>query len=295
MSGLSQSRYLFGIHSFTPFNRTTGKFYTEAKVLAGSQFVLTGEQLELRGGSSKYPFAIEDGTINAELVLKSREYPSWAFELFLGKSLTEGTTELSGNVSALTNVKGTSIFDAATGIDSIAGSVIANLKFGRYVIEASGAEAVNIYAASDIDFARGTNTVFEDDTMLINASPLTIVTGGASTAVPNYGMDIVGGSGTIAFVVGDTASFEVRPVNAGYYSADFGGSSDSYPEFGAVVYAQQAGGAGGKMFEIVIHKLKAIGMPINFDENTFSEFEISMKASYDSAKNQVFSIREVIF
>ena len=290
--GLADPRYVFGIHSFTPFNRTTGNFYTETRVLAGSQLVLTGEQVELRGGSSKYPYAIEDSTLNAEVTLTSREYPSWAFELFLGKTLTEGAAEASGNASTLVNVQGTSAFEAATGIASVAVSTASDLKFGRYIIKAlAGGTTVNVYAASDIDFARGTDTTFEDDTMAINASPLTIVTGGATVAIPDYGLELAGGSGTIALVEDDTCSFEVRPVNDGYYEADFGGSADVYSDFGAVIYGQQHGS--GRMIEITIYKLKAIGMPINFNANEFSEFEVTMKASYDSSKNKVFSMREI--
>jgi len=289
--GLSDPRYIFGITSFTPFNRTTGKFYTEMKVLAGSQFTLSGEQMELRGGSSKYPYAIEDGTINAELSLTSREYPAWGFELFLGKALTENAAELSGNVSSLTNESGASVFDASTGIATVtAGATVADLKFGKYIVEATSATEVKVYASSDIDFARGTDTTFTSDDMDI-ASGLTIVDAGGTTAVTSYNLVATGGSGTVGFTIGDTASFEVRPVNDGSYTASFGGSSDTYSEFGAVLYGQQHGS--GRMIELTIHKLKSIGMPINFNANEFSEWEVTMKASYDSAKNEVFSMREV--
>ena len=146
--------------------------------------------------------------------------------------------------------------------------------------------------SSDVDFARGTDTSYEDDNLKINASAITIADSGATTELGDYGLTLTSGTGTIAMTTGDTATFEVRPINSSNSSATFGGTSDTYPEFGCLVYGQKQGS--GNMFEIDIFRLKAIGMPIGFTANEFSEAEITAKAFYDSSKGGVFSIRNII-
>lgn len=288
---LSQPRTVFGIHSISPYNRTSGEFYGTARVLSGSTFSISGEVIELLGGSSKYSWANEDGTISAELGFTLKEYPNWAMELFLGKKPTENAAESAGNCSTLTNKLGTSLV-ATTGIatSTVKAANAADLKFGKYVVKAVGAITVDVYASSNIDFNRGTDKSFENDLLKITATPLTIV---AATAVevPGYGIELTGGAGIIALTIGDTATFEVRPINSGSIDAVFGGSSDTYPEFGCIVYAQKSGS--DKIFEIDVYRAKAIGLPIGLTANEFSEAEITAKVSYDAVRNGVFAIREV--
>lgn len=290
---LSSPRTIFGIHSITPYNRSTGEFYGTAKVLGGSTFSLTGETISLMGGSSKYAWQVEDGTIEAELAMTLREYPDFGFEVFLGKALTENTGETTGDTSSLSNKTGTSLFDASTGIATATAksSSEADMKLGKYVIKAVSATTVDVYASTDADFARGTDKTYENDLLKITASPLTITTS-AAVEVPGYGIELTGGSGTIALVTADTCVFDVRPINTSNVEATFGGSSDIYPEFGCLVYGQKVGS--GNMFEIDIFRLKAIGMPIGFTANEFSEAEITAKAFFDSSKNGVFSIRSIV-
>jgi len=291
---LSAVRTVFGIHSICPYNRTTRLPYGIAKVVGSSSFTLSGETVDLFGGSSKYAWQVEDGTISAELAMTLREYPDFGFEVFLGKALTENTDETSGNVSTLTDANGTTLADATTGIDSVtllAGSA-SELKFGKYVIKAYDTTSVDVYCSTDLDFARGTDEVYENDLLKITASPLTVPDSGSSVAIDNFGLNIISGSGTIAFDTNDTGYFNVRPVNTSNVSATFGGVSDVYPEFGCLVYGQQQGSE--RMFELDIFRLKAIGMPVNFSANEFSEAEITAKAFYDSARSGVFSMREIV-
>ena len=58
---LPQPRHFFGVHSVSPYNRTTGMFYGILQVLGGSSLDLAGELVELRGGSSRYSWAAEEG------------------------------------------------------------------------------------------------------------------------------------------------------------------------------------------------------------------------------------------
>lgn len=288
---LSDPRIVFGVHSWTPYSRTTGEFYGTVRVLGGSSLSLSAELIKLNGGSQKYPWAVEEGLITAEMSLKVKEYPSFLFELFMGKAPTDAGVDAAGSVSTVTNKNGTSIV-AATGLASV--SVIpttgaANLKFGKYVVKYASATTLNIYASSDIDFARGTDESYDSDALLVGTTG-TIATGG-NTDVASLGLRFVGGAGTIAFTSGDTATFDVLPPSTKSMSVVIGATSDVFPEFGAIMYAKKRGNL--EMLEVEAYRCKGAGLPLGFEENAFSEAEIKVEAFYDSTANGVIEIRHV--
>jgi len=290
---LSNIRYVYGVHSFAPYSRTTGEFYGIARVLGGSSVSLSGELVKLNGGSNKYPWAVEDSTITAEIALKVKQYEDFMFELFLGKAPTAVAADSAGTVSSIVDKYGTSVV-ASTGLASV--SVIpttgaADLKFGKYVVKAASATTIDVYVSSNIDFARGSDADYQNDLLKVTVSPVTITTGG-NTDIANLGLRFVGGAGVIAFVVGDTATFEVKPPSSGSMSVNIGANADVFPEFGAVMYAKKAGDLA--MFEIDAYRCKGVGMPLGLEENAFSEAEIKAEAFYDSAKDGVLGIRHII-
>lgn len=290
---LSNPRPIFGIHSFTGYRTADRTYYGILRVLGSSSFNLSGELINLNGGSQKYPWAVEEGTVEASIELVSREYPAWLMEVLLGKAPTENAAEATGDVSTITNASGTSIVDATTGIDSVAATSAdeADLKFAKYVVEATGANTVTIYASSNVDFARGTDATYEDDALTIVAADVTIPDSGGTVEVADFGLEFTGGSGTVAFTTGDTATFEVRPINSGSLEATFGGLSDTFPEFGAILVGKKLGD--GRMFEVDVFRCKGAGLPIGFEENAFSEASVTINAFYDSNRNGVFSVRAV--
>lgn len=288
---LSNARIFYGVHSFTPYSRTTNLPYGTVLALGSSSFSLEGELVTLNAGSNKYPIAVEEATINAELSLTLKEYPDFLFELFLGKAPTANAAETSGSVTALTDVNGTSCV-GTTGIASadLKSGASASLKFATYVVKVVSATTVDVYAMSNVDAARGTDWDFQNDSLKITASPLTIV---ASTAVeiPGTGIELEGGSGTIGMTVGDTAVFSTKPVNTKSMDVVIGSTTDVFPEFGAICVAKQRGN--GEMVELDIFRCKAVGLPIGLTENEFSEAEVTAQAYYDASKNGVFKIRHV--
>lgn len=289
---LSAPRVIFGVHSVTPYKRADGLPYGILKVLGGSSLSLAGELIGLNGGSSKYEWAVEDGRITAEMSLKVKEYPDFLFELFLGKAPTANSAEASGNASTLTNKKGSSVMVGTTGIASVgvkSGSE-ADLKFGKYVVKAVSSTTVDVYFSSDADINRGTDGEYQNDALKITASALTITTSSAVT-IPNFGLELTGGSGTIGMTTNDTATFEVRPINDKSMTVTIGATTDEFPEFGAIVMAQKRGNQ--EMFEIDCLRCKGIGMPLGFEEVAYSEAEIKIKAFYDSTQNAVFKLRHV--
>lgn len=287
---LSQPRTLFGVHSVTTLKRTDGMPYGTARVVQGSTFSLEGDTIELFGGSSRFAWAIEDGDINAELSFSVSEYPNWLFELFGGKAPTQGTAETTGNVSTVTDKKGGSVV-GATGVLSVtakAGSE-ADLKTGKYVIKATGAAAFKVYALSNVDFGRGASADFTDDSLEVFAK--TGATSSEAIDVPNFGLTITMGGSAPAMVSGDTATFEVRAINTFNREVKIGGIADTFPEFGALIYAQKSGS--GAVFEIEAYKMKSIGISLGAERKTFAQNDYNAKASYDSLENAVCRIREV--
>lgn len=287
---LSNPRVVFGVHSVSPYNRTTGMFYGILRVLGSSSLSLSGDLIELNGGSSKYPWAVEDGLIKAEMSLKVKEYPDFLFELFLGKAPTAVGADTAGVVSAITDKSGASVVDASTGIATvivIPSTGAANLKFGKYVVKAVSATTVDIYHSTNIDHARGTAADYSTDGLKVAAAQT--VTSGGNTDIASLGLRITGGSGTIGMTTGDTATFEVIPPTSKSMSVTIGANSDVFPEFGAILMAKKSGSL--EVFEIDALRCKGVGLPLGFDENAFSEAEVKVKCFYDSAQNAVFKIR----
>lgn len=290
----SDPRAVFGVHGFTAYSRTDGTFYGSVDVLGGSSLALSGELIKLNGGSFKFPVAVEDGLISAEMTIKPKEYPDFLFELFLGKAPTAAGADADGSVDGFANKLGTSVFEATTGIATVAAiptSGPADLKFTKYVVKAVSATTVDVYAASSVDFSHGVDVVYENDALKITASPLTITSGG-DTDLTDYGLRFTGGSGTIALTTGDTAVFEVLPPSSKSMSVVIGSNTDVFPEFGAIVVAKKRGN--GEMFEIDVFRCKGVGLPLNMEENAFSEAEVKCEAFYDAAKGGIMKIRDVV-
>lgn len=289
---LPKPRIIFGIHEFTPYSRFDNSFYGTIRVLGSSSLSLSGELIKLNGGSNRYPWDIQDGTITAELSLSIKEYPDFVFELFLGKKPTAITPSNTGAVSAMTNSRGTSAMSATIGIASVqalTGSE-ADMKFGKYVVKVVSATTVDVFASTDVDFQRGTDKEYVDGLLKINNAPLTIAQS-ADVTVPGFGIEFTGGSGTIGMTVGDTAIFEVLPRNSGGMEVNIGANSDVFPEFGAIMIAEQK--SDGSMLDVEAFRVKALGLPIGLTEKAYSEAEITAECFYDSVQNRVLRIRHV--
>lgn len=286
---LSTPRSQFGVHSFTPYSRVDGSYYGILKILESSSIAVQGQQVDLYGGSNKFAWQSETGQITSDLTLKLGQFEDFCFTLFFGKAPTPGTTEASGNVTALTNKFGT-LVQATTGLASIAVTTAADLKFGKYVVIATAAKKVKIYAASDVDFLRGTDGSYVTDSLDVVAE-ITFADTGDTQAISGHGLTITGGSGTLAFVVGSSATFDVRPINVKSSLVSVGGSSDVFPEFGAIILAQHR--ANDEMMEIDALRCKAAGMPIGFDSFQWAKPDVKVKMLYDAAQNAVFKYRYV--
>lgn len=288
---LSDPRIIYGVHSISPYNRTTGLPYGILKVIGSASLSLNSDLEQLFAGSNKFAWAAENKTVSAELTAKVKAYPGFLFSLFLGATVTDAGADTSGTVSTITNKSGTSMV-AATGLASV--SVLtaskANLKFGKYVIKATSATAFKIYLLSDIDITRGTDESYISDDL--DVQEVTGVATGANSDVADLGLRFVGGASATAFVTGDTATFEVLPLSTKSSSIIVGKATDTFPAFGALLLAQKR--ATGEMFEIDAHNCVGGGLPINMEENAFSQPELKMSCLYDSSLDRVFTIRHIL-
>lgn len=289
---LSDPRTIFGIHSVSPYNRSTGEFYGIAKVLDNSSITIASELIQLTGGSQKFPWAIENGISTAEISLSVSQYDDFLLEIAYGKAPTANSAEANGSTTTIANVYGTSAVNASTGIASVGltSGDETDAKFGKYIVKVASSTTVDLYASSDVDFARGTDGSYSSDLLLIEAG-ITIPGSSATVASANYGIEFTGGSGTVSMTVGDTAEFFVRPPNSKSMDVVIGGSSDVVPEVGLLIYAAQRGTQ--EMFEIDVYRAKLTGMPFGFTKNEFSVAEITAQAFYDSTKNGVLALRHV--
>lgn len=286
----SAPRAIFGVNGCTPYSRTTGLPLGELRIVKSSSLSLSGELVDLVGGASKYPWASEEGAITAEMTLSVGELPNFMFQLFLGNAPTENTAQASGSISALTDKNGGSIVDPTNGIASVflLASSQANLKFGKYVVKALTASTFNLYLLSGIDAGRGTDVSILTDDMCV-ASALSFTASVASVPALGVSFALIG---TPAFTLGDTATFEVQPVNSASSNVRIGGlSNQSFPEFGALVYSQKRGNQ--EMLELDIFRCKAAGMPLPFEMGQFAGFEVKVKCLYDDVKDGIFDMRHV--
>ena len=287
------NRINYGIHSICPFRISDGLPYGILKVLGGGTLSLTSDFEELFGGSNKFAWAVEAKTISTEWTASVKSMPDFMFELFLGASVATTAASATGTVGAMANVLNASVQDAATGIASVAlktGSE-ADLKDGVYIVKAVSATTVDVYALTDIEFKKlgAVNELsYIDEALKVNAAPLTIV---AATAVEivGLGVELTGGSGTIAMTVNDTARFEIKSAHNGVSTISIGASATIFPEHRQLCLGAKR--ANGDTFEMELYRVVGSGMPIPFEEQTFAIPELSMKLIQDSAEDKVATIR----
>jgi hypothetical protein len=229
-----------------------------------------------------YAWANEITGIDAEAVFAVKESPDMLYSIFGGADITKTSASATGTVVALQNGNGTSVFDATTGIASAtvkAGSET-DLKFDYYVILAASATTVDVYAMTDIQFANATALTYQDDTLKITASPLTISTG-AAVEVPNTGIELTGGSGAIAMTGNDTAIYKTTAAHGGISTIDIGKKGINFPEHGLILYGKER--SDGTLLEIEIYKAQSsAGIVIPMTEGDYQISDITVKALIDN-------------
>jgi len=210
----------------------------------------------------------------------------------LGGVLTEYAADAAGDVIDEANVKGTSVLQASTGIATttvVASTGAAELKEGWFIALCTGAAVVDVYALSSASFSRGTDESLEDNSMKVTASELTITTGSA-TAVPNFGIQFTGGSGTIGMTTGDSMRFYVQAPTSGSNHVKFGQASTDFSDVGVIISGQMQDES---FIQLHLFKCKVAGMAIPFAEKAFGTYDITIEPSYDVDENAYGEIRQI--
>ena len=289
---------IFGVHSITPYSLSTGLPLSKEpyRVIGAFSVKLTQEIIDLLGGSSFDSWDSELGARTFEGSLTLRQYPSSLINLATGSTVIDNAAEALGSVSALKNVKGTTAFNATSGLASVSLKVgaTADVPFASYTVIAASATTVDVYVNSDVDFAQGTDKFYIAGSQKINATPLTITDGG-DTDIPNFGLKLTGGS-AVAFTVGDTAVFTSRPSNTSSRFVNIGSPLARPVNIGLMAETQRK--SDGSMYTINIYNALMAGLPINLTEKAFSEAELTFKAKRSTdiitGNEGLFSIEQVI-
>ena len=285
---LSDRQGQFGVHSITFYNRTTLVPIAIAKVIGECAVPFDAETIDLMGGSNNYLYDTEVGAISSEISMTLKEYDGNLMEIFLGGTLTENSAEATGAIDVQSNQVGTSVLDDSNGITvAITVGDTADLKEGYYVIKATASGTATVYCMSDVDFQRGTDTEFEDDTL----SVFDIDVSSATAIAADWGLTFTK-NGTPAFTTDDTAYFIVRKPNTSSIELDFGQSGAEFSNVGVIMYGQKK--SDGTITSLQLYNVKGAGMPFNFNVKAWSEASITLKGIYDSDENKVGTYRRTI-
>lgn len=286
---ISDPYQYYSICSAIPYKNSgadKGKPYGKIQVLQSSNFTLEGELVQNVGGCSKYPWAIGEGDISASISLAMTQFEPFMYELFLGKAPTENASETTGDVGTLTDTVGTSITDGTDGITVTAtSSDESDLKFGDYLVEAVTATTIDVYYIGQ-DLANGTDGEYFSNTLKVTENPIDVST---SAELANFGLTFAPSS-TTDLTVGDKATFTVRSINERNFNAIFGANTDEFPEFGIKLLTPFNN---GYATIIDVFSCKAVGMPHNFERNTYTGTEVTLQAFYNSSKGGVFDIKTI--
>lgn len=264
----------FGIHNATFKDNLDPEFWGLAKILGSAEADLKQELIPLEGGSSIVPWAAAPGRAAGEITLPIRQYDKQILRFLkpwiTGSEVESALGEAGGSVTTIVNAKGTSVVEATTGIASIAvGATPADLKPGNYKVVATAAATIDIYV--DTDSAGGVE--YQNSDLKINTSPITIP--GTGGTVDYQGIEFTGGSGSIALVTGDIATFTVNPISNYLLSSYFGKTGACLREFEFTVYSECVG---GRIRTVKYPRcVAAASTPVTFLENEWASMEATIQ------------------
>ena len=291
-TGFPLTRYSFGIHSVGAVNRSTGKPYGMIATVGNASINVEASSVDLRGGSVLAARATEQTEVDYNATYNARSWPDWMFTVNFGATVsTIAASATLGTISALVNYINTSVFDATTGITTatLKSNEEDSLKFNHYIVVATDATNVDVYTTSNFDFTRGDDLFFDDDTLKITITPLTIVTGSA-VEVPGSGIELTGGSGTIGMVAGDVAVFEVAPPHNGISDIQMGALGTLPPEHELWFFGKKR--ASGESMSVRCFKAQVVsGGSIPLSLSDFAATDFTVKLLFDDDFGRVFDIR----
>jgi len=274
---LSNPIQSFGVSQATIEDRTTHDI-SPLVILGEVKSELSQELIDNYGGSNPFPWASAPGKADGSLSITVKQYDVNIlkyFAPFIASALTENTSgDAAGATVNLANVTGTSVFNATTGIASVAPTATLSPVFGDYILKAVSATTIDVYLDNQLD-----GVSYINDALKINATPITIPGTGGTVTIPSTNITLTGGSGAVAMTIGDMARFNARPINSYNYEFLIAKTGSAFREFGIKIFAEKIG-SGYRVLHLP--RVIANGVPINFPEKEWSTFDATLKILFDS-------------
>ena len=266
-----QSAISFGSYGVSILNAKNLKPLHQGLITVTSNVEIsrTTELITATGGAWKAPVATEYGATETSISFTCLEVPYSVFQA-VGASSTITAASDNGTVSALSNVEGTSVFDATTGIASITVDTPANLRGNLYVIEAVSATTVNLYSSATQGFSLSPIVTPNSNTLQLFTTAT--VTSGGTIAFADLGITLNAGSGTIGMTVGDTAVFSVVEPHNGFHRHILG-TDGAAPIAVALEFLSQKR-VNGEYTKIFIPNATIGSLPFSMSSFEFSEVTI---------------------
>ena len=265
---------IYGIHSMVLLDYLTHAPVSYLKAIGGANLELSGESVQLEGGSALYPLDSEIVKISSKTSFTAREYPLSAMEQMLGGSKTIYPASPLGQVVDKMNLTGASGDNLVISLNDAS----EDLKGGEYAFIFTDVDKGKLYAMSDIGGGS-----FEDPENLDITGE--IILSDTEFDVTGYGIALAS-QGIPNFVSGDSCKFRIIEPDKTGEKLKVGALSSTFKEFGALVYAQKRGT--NQIVYIELFRVKVYGMPISFEEKKFSEWQVDMELLYDDKRDGVF-------
>lgn len=277
---IEKVRDFFGIKYLIPYNITTKVPLVILRAIGEISYENSVDKVELVGGHADAAYDVEYGQPSPTLSGTVREYPSELFEIMETCTVTDYSAEASGSVGTMTNANGTSIVKN-NGLTGVAVGTAANLVFGQYVLVATGAQTLELRI-------NGLSDSFLDMQGLVVATISTTTTGSVAVAAAGITLTV---TGTPNYTVGDTAYFDVKPINTGSTKVVVG--TGTVPtNFGVrCVFPRKSDGV---LHYIDVFNVSARGMSWKGVSREFSEFDINWTPVIRSSDNGVYEVVRVL-
>ena len=282
--------YNFGAKALIFYDRASFKPVGVFRVISSVEFAREIEKLPLTGGHNNGAWAIEAGEPTNSLTATLMEFPNFAFtELDNATATTTTGEDSSGNVTTIANKVGTSILDTITGIASVAAITGSEdkLPLGKIVVVGTSDTAkVDVFLLGDV--ASGSIPVTDELSLL--AAGVTVPGTGGTVSLADYGIEITGGSGAVAFTEGDSAFFDTRPANSVTTVINMADQADIKNLGMILVYPKNS----QKEQDIVDFPCVAVGgTPFAANTREYAEFEFTGTPLYDSDRDSLYTITKI--
>ena len=268
----------FGVSKLTLISKDSVGESAEITSVDSIDFAgLQSPLVQQKSGNEGLAVAVGTGEAEGTITATIQKYSLELLKILTPKEAIITSDDSGTPAISSSNELGTSVINATTGlIVGLKAGAEASLKAGAYIVIARSSSTVDVIATTK-DFKTNAQGV-------LNATPLSISSGVSVDVLDQdgnpTGLEITGGSGTIAFVEGDFANVDVSKgkIAFNYSLIDNGGYC---PRNFELVATSSSYNSNGKCLikQITISNLSALIKPLgSFTRNEFSPFELSMVA-----------------